>query len=322
MSTAGSQREGNLLPACGFSKTSQYSDASRRRNIDREIHAAGFEEIVRSPICIKHARSPMLDAITPLILTYNEAPNIGRTLEKLRWARRIVVVDSGSTDGTIEIVRSHPRAEVVHHAFSDFANQCNHGLTFVQSPWVLSLDADYELSETFIDELRALRPPEDIAGFSARFVYRSQGWPLRGSLYPPRTVLFRQGKATYYMNGHAHRLAVQGQVLPLAGIIYHDDRKPLAQWIASQQRYARDELAHLLSCNREKLSLADRIRLMVWPAPIAAFLYTLLIKRCLFDGRPGWYYALQRVIAEALLALEIMDHRREQRPEGSHEAWK
>jgi glycosyltransferase involved in cell wall biosynthesis len=259
-------------------------------------------------------RHMTLDAITPLILTYNEAPNIGRTLERLRWARRILVVDSGSADGTIEIVQNHPQAEVVHHAFSDFAKQCNYGLTLVESPWVLSLDADYELSEALVEELRALRPTEDVAGFVAHFVYRIYGKPLRGSLYPPRTVLFRRDKAIYQMKGHCHRLVVQGKVLSLAGVIYHDDRKPLARWLASQQRYARDEAAYLLSRRDEKLGLADRLRLMGWPAPVAAFLYTLLVKRCLLDGWPGWFYALQRLIAESLLALEITDRRLQRIP--------
>ena len=48
---------------------------------------------------------------------------------------------------------------------------------------------------------------------------------------------------------------------------------------------------------------------MGWPAPIGVFLYTLFVKRCLFDGWPGWYYALQRTIAEMLIALEIADRR-------------
>jgi glycosyltransferase involved in cell wall biosynthesis len=252
----------------------------------------------------------MLDAITPLILTYNEEPNIFRTLDKLWWAQRILVVDSGSTDGTIEIVRNHPRAEVALHPFSNFERQWNYGLTLVGTPWVLSLDADYELSDKLIDELQMLEPQSDVAGYDARFVYRIHGKPLRGSLYPPRTVLFRRDKAAYRMDGHTQRLVARGRVLPLTGVIYHDDRKPLSRWIASQQRYSRDELAYLLARRPERLSIADRLRLIGWPAPVAILLYTLLVKRCLFDGQAGWYYAFQRVVAEALLALEVMDHQR------------
>ena len=77
-----------------------------------------------------------LSEITPLIITYNEAPNIRRSLNKLNWANRIVVIDSGSTDGTIEILQSFSNINVVYHPFLDFADQCNFGLSVVATSWV------------------------------------------------------------------------------------------------------------------------------------------------------------------------------------------
>jgi glycosyltransferase involved in cell wall biosynthesis len=249
----------------------------------------------------------MLDEITPLILTYDEAPNIRRTLGKLCWAERIVVIDSGSTDGTFEILESYPQVEAIKRPFDDFAAQCNYGIEQVKSPWVLSLDADYELSEAFVQELKSLAPRDEAAGYAVNFVYRVGGKALRGSLYPSRTVLFKRERARYKMAGHAHRVEIDGQVLALKGIIYHDDRKPLSRWLQVQERYAHAEAEYLLDRRDEKLGFADRLRLLGWPAPLAVFLYTLLLKGCLFDGWPGWHYTLQRVIAEALLAFEIMD---------------
>jgi glycosyltransferase involved in cell wall biosynthesis len=250
----------------------------------------------------------MLDQITPLVITHDEAPNIARTLDKLVWARRIVVIDSGSTDDTVRIAQSYPQVEVVPHPFTDFASQCNFGLTQVTSPWVLSLDADYELSNDLVSELQSLASPESIAGYRARFVYRIFGRPLRGTLYPPRTVLYRREGARYHNEGHGHRVAVDGAILDLRGAIYHDDRKPLARWFASQQRYARIEAEHLLTLGGSARG-TDRLRLMGWGAPIGVFFYALLAKGCLLDGWAGWYYVLQRVIAEALIALEIADRR-------------
>jgi glycosyltransferase involved in cell wall biosynthesis len=249
------------------------------------------------------------DDITPLIITLDEAPNIRRTLDRLLWARRIVVVDSGSTDGTLAILRGYPQVEVIHRPFADFADQCNFGLSRIASPWALSLDADYELSPELEAEILALAPADRVAGYRARFVYRIHGRPLRRTLYPPRVVLYRPDRASYSNEGHGHRVRIDGAVSDLGAAIYHDDRKPLTRWFASQQRYARAEAEHLLAAPSASLSRADRIRRMGWPVPLGILPYALLAKGCLLDGRAGWYYALQRLVAEALIALEIADRR-------------
>jgi glycosyltransferase involved in cell wall biosynthesis len=249
------------------------------------------------------------EAVTPLIITWNEEANLERTLAALAWARRIVVIDSGSTDRTLAIAAADPRVSVVHRPFDDFASQCQFGLAQIDTEWALSLDADYELSPELVAELAALHDDGVTAGYRARFVYRIHCRPLRCSIYPPRTVLYRKALACYRKEGHGHRVAVDGPVRDLKGVIYHDDRKPLARWFASQAKYAALEAEHLLSANRAALPRADRIRLMAWPAPILVFLYVLVAKGCLFDGRAGWFYALQRLLAEILLALELIERR-------------
>jgi glycosyltransferase involved in cell wall biosynthesis len=251
----------------------------------------------------------MIEDITPIVITYNEEANIARTLDRLTWAPRILVIDSGSTDATLDIIQSYPRTEVVHRPFDEFASQCNFGIAQVTTNWVLSLDADYELSDELVTELHCLRPDAATGGYQARFVYRVFGRPLRGTLYPPRTVLYRKDKARYQNEGHGHRVTVAGSVVPLAGVIFHDDRKPLARWFTAQQRYAREEAEHLMASDRKALGRADRIRLAAWPAPFAVLMYALILKGCLLDGWPGWYYALQRFVAETMLALELLDRR-------------
>src|SRR5262249_53200353 len=160
------------------------------------------------------------------------------------------------------------------------------------------LDADYELSDALLAELKALHPEDEVAGFQARFTYRVYGRPLRGTLYPPRIVLYRRTRAWYRSEGHGHRVSIGGRVESLSGTIYHDDRKPLSRWFVSQQIYARNEADYLLTSHFRNLRRADRIRRMGWPAPILVFLYTLFINRCILDGWPGWFYALQRLFAE------------------------
>jgi glycosyltransferase involved in cell wall biosynthesis len=249
-----------------------------------------------------------LEQITPLIITLNEEANIARTLDALRWAQRILIVDSGSTDGTLGIVAGYRQARVVHRDFDDFASQCNFGLSLIETIWTLSLDADYEVSPELVEELKTLDSSEHVAGYRAGFIYRIYGAPLRGTLYPSRTVLYRRGRARYLNEGHGHRVMIDGPVADLRGKIFHDDRKPLSRWLASQQRYARVEADHLLSqTSVSSLRTVDRLRRMAWPAPILVFIYTLLVKGCILDGWPGWYYVLQRTLTEILFALEIVD---------------
>ena len=65
-----------------------------------------------------------------------------------------------------------------------------------------------------------------------------------------------------------------------------------------RSNYARLEADYLLKADASVLSASDRLRRMAWPAPIVVFFYVLVVKGCLFDGWPGWFYAVQRVLAE------------------------
>lgn len=250
----------------------------------------------------------MLDRITPLVLTLDEAPNIQRLLENLHWANRIVVVDSGSTDGTVEILRSHPHVDLYMRAFDDHAAQWNYGLDQVATEWVLSLDADYALSDSFVDELRRL-DPNGVEGFSARFRYRLLGRTLRSALYPPRTVLFHRKTACFIPDGHTQRLEVEGIVHPLESVIVHDDRKPLRRWIHAQGRYAELEADKLLSVAKSQLRLTDRVRRTGWIAPLVMPAYCLGGKLLILEGVPGIYYTLQRTYAEFMIAGELLRRR-------------
>ena len=250
----------------------------------------------------------VLEDITPMILTLNEIANIKRTLAKLFWAKRIVVVDSGSTDGTLDVLENVTQACIFRRQFDSFAEQCNFALKQIRTKWVLSLDADYELSDELIQEMRLIEK-NDIAGYRVPFVYCVYGRPLSRSLYPPRTVLYRVQGAEYVNEGHGHRVCVAGQIGQLKGAVRHDDRKPLTRWLATQRSYAILEVDYLLRIGRKNYSRSDRIRQLGWAAPILVFVYVLFVKGCVLSGWIGWFYALQRLVAETMIALELVDRR-------------
>jgi glycosyltransferase involved in cell wall biosynthesis len=253
----------------------------------------------------------MLEQITPLILTYNEAPNIGRTLAQLTWAGDIVVVDSFSTDDTVEITSSFPRVRVFQRAFDSHRNQWEFGLreTGIETPWVLALDADYVLTSDSVAELKNLEPHPNTAGYRSGFVYCINGKKLHSGIYPPVTVLYRRDAASYVQDGHTQRVAVEGAVKDLRAPLLHDDRKSLRHWLNSQARYAELEAAKLSTAGREDLNLKDRLRLWFVVAPAATLFYCLIVRGGIFDGWRGFYYAFQRTLAELMLSLYLLDSR-------------
>jgi len=249
----------------------------------------------------------MPSEITPLVLTFNEAPNIRRTLEKLAWAQSILVVDSFSADETVEIIRSFPRARLVQRKFDTHTEQWNFGIEQAGTPWVLSLDADYILPARFARELEALQPTGNLIAYFARFRYCILGRPLRGTLYPPRAVLFRRDRCRYTQDGHTQQLQLDGQTAVLDSVIDHDDRKPLSHWLSAQDRYSKLEAVKLAGAAPGELSFPDKLRRKIIIAPFLVFFYTLLVKGLIFDGWPGWSYVFQRTLAEMLLSLRLLE---------------
>jgi glycosyltransferase involved in cell wall biosynthesis len=252
----------------------------------------------------------MLDQVTPLILTYNEGANIGRTLDQLSWARDIVIVDSFSDDQTQEVISHFPQARLFQRKFDNHAHQWNFGLkeTGITSEWVMALDADFVLSREIIAEVAGLQPAPDLSGYRAPFVFCINGRKLRGALCPPVTFLYRPDQAEYWLDGHTQKLRLNGKVESLTAPIFHDDRKSLARWFSSQQRYQQLEARKILTTPRSDLDFADRVRRLRVIAPAAMFFYCLIVRGGMLDGRAGWFYAFQRLAAESMLSLFLLEH--------------
>jgi glycosyltransferase involved in cell wall biosynthesis len=250
----------------------------------------------------------VLADITPVILTYNEAPNIGRSLDRLGWARDVVIVDSGSTDETLAIAARYPNARVVQRPFDSHANQWRFAVeeTGIASDWVLRLDADYMLEPDLREEIAALRPDEATAAFEIAFTYCIEGRKLRASLYPTLPVLFRRGHARFVDDGHTEKLSIEGATRRLANRLLHDDRKSLERWLQSQSRYQAIEAAKLTTRPWAELSWADRLRLTRVLGPPVVLVHCLFVKGLIFDGSAGLIYTGQRVMADIILSMHLL----------------
>lgn len=249
--------------------------------------------------------------LSALLITHNEELNITRTLKALLWVPKILVIDSGSNDNTIQLIKNFDNTEILYRDFDNFASQCNFGLSQLTSDWVLSLDADYVLSSRLSDEIYDLmiREPSELSfeAYSIPFSYCINGKPIRSGLLPPRTCLYMRIHAKYVNIGHGHKVLISGKTGKLQNKIYHDDRKPLKQWIKNQQRYQQTEAVLLKGTKSKDLTIQDVIRKHTFFAPLLIFLMCIFLRRGFLDGKEGLIYAYQRLVTESLLYLYLHD---------------
>src|SRR6516164_1414936 len=248
--------------------------------------------------------SQMLDRVTPVLLTYNEEQNIARTLSHLSWAKDIVVVDSGSTDGTLAVLENLPNVRVFKRGFDSHGNQWRYAVedTQIATDWILRLDADYQVSDALVAEIATLDPNAPVSAYRVSFDYAIFSRKLLSSLYPPNTVLLRRGHFSIQDRGHTEAWDVNGPIAALRAVIIHDDWKTTGQWLLGQARYMQREFGYLQT---EESGLLRWLRLRPPLMPIAVFLYCLFGKGLLLNGRAGIFYALQRMVAEAALSLIV-----------------
>jgi glycosyltransferase involved in cell wall biosynthesis len=251
----------------------------------------------------------LLDQITPLILAKDEEANIGRTLAQLAWAREVLIVDSGSTDATLQIARTFPNVRIVERELDTLANQTAFGLQQVHTPWVLLLDADFFVPAEMAEELRELEPPPNVRAYNSGFDYAIDGRKLRASLYPARIALLQREHATVWQDGHAPRVLVDGDVGRLKSKIVHDDRKDFSRFLARQKKYMREEAEKIRHADPRALSRSGRVRRLVVVAPFAVLFHTLFVKGLILDGVPGLKYTWERFVAELILSREMIRRR-------------
>ena len=245
-------------------------------------------------------------AVTPVILCWNEAPNLERTLQALQWARRVVVVDSGSTDESEALARAYPNVDWRLRAYDDFAGQWQFAVagTGIETEFALALDADMAVTPAFVAELEAGFCRSGCDGGLVRFQYRLDGRRLLGSVYPPQLRLFRPAEVRITQPGHTQEFAIAGRTYRFSAPVIHDDRKPLARWVQSQVKYVELEAARIERAGG-RLGVKDRLRLTgLAPWPMAAWSYGRAGGPV--AGRAALRYAWERMTFETLLALRLL----------------
>lgn len=254
-------------------------------------------------------QSPDLSVI---ILTYNEEANIAQALDSVSgWARSIFVVDSFSTDRTVDIARRYPCA-VVQHAFEDYAKQRNFALRSlpIESEWVFFLDADEWMPQALKDEITSVIARHPIEnGFFVKWRLMWMGRWIRRGYYPTWILrLARHRKARFEDRSINEHIIVEGPLGRLHNDFIHEDRKGISAWIAKHNAYATAEAKELLRRRTEGYgqiaprlsgSQAERkrwVRKNIWERlpplirPFFYFAYRYFLKGGFLDGKPAFIY--------------------------------
>ena len=223
------------------------------------------------------------------MITMNEEANLSRTLDSVRFADEIVIVDSHSSDRTLEIAHSF-NAKTFTEDFKGHGGQKNSAIDKCSNDWILLLDADEVLSPELQTSIRAILSgnPE----FSAYWINRSNqifGRFMRhGGFYPDRKLrLFRRGSARMVDEASPH--STPGHTGPkgrLQGDLLHYAYPTLATYLEHMQRYS-TEMARL-AVARGKTSRSPLA--FVWNVilnPIATFAYNYIFRLGFLDGREG-----------------------------------
>jgi glycosyltransferase involved in cell wall biosynthesis len=230
----------------------------------------------------------MAMGLSVTVITRDEEARIGACLESVAWAQEIVVVDAESTDHTVEIARRYtPR--VVVRPWPGFGEQKAFALGLASEPWVLSLDADEQVSPA----LRA-----DIAGVLDRdgpldgyhvprqnfFLGR---WIRHGTWYPDYQLrLFRRERASFPPVSVHESAQVRGRLGYLRGPLRHESYEGIADFVERANRYSTLAAPHLAASGRRVWALDLVAR------PLGRFLAMFLWHRGFLDGRRGLLLAL------------------------------
>lgn len=274
-----------------------------------------------------------MNDITAIILTKNEEVNIERCIKSIKaWVDRVVVVDSGSTDKTVELAEALGAEIYRHEPFVHYAGQFNWALdnVDVKTRWVYRIDADEEvppaLAEEIVENCRK-HHDDEVNGFVMKFKIAFMGTFLKhGGMYPfYNLTIFKYGKGRYEDRALGeHVILSEGRTIDLKNDCLHFDFKSLDAWINKHNWYATREVADYYATRskgqedpnklyreaKKTSKLRDGLyyRLPKFLRAKLYFWYRYYFRLGFLDGRAGYVHAfLQAYWFRFLVDAKIME---------------
>jgi glycosyltransferase involved in cell wall biosynthesis len=225
--------------------------------------------------------------ISAFLVCMNEEKVMDRCLASLAWCDEIVVVDSGSTDSTIEICRKY-KARIAHRQWTGYVDQKAYALSLCTQPWILNLDADEEVSQELREQIQSMLE-HDAAGSVAedgfellRVVFYLGRWWRRGGWHPERRLrLARRDRVTWHGEEPHEHARVHGRVGRLTGELHHYTYTSISDHVRRLDAHS-TAAARALQAKGKKATGVDLIL-----KPKARFFKFYLLRRGYREGFPG-----------------------------------
>lgn len=226
--------------------------------------------------------------ISAIVVCFNEEENIRECLESLRWCDEIVVVDSFSTDRTVEICR-HYTDRVIQRAWAGYRDQKAFAHSQATKDWVMLVDADERVPSELRDEIQdALqRSGTRYAAFSVpRLVHYLGRWWWRGGWYPDYDIrVFRRDLATWGGSDPHEKILISGQVRRLRHPLHHYSYRDISDHLRRINHFTDLSSGELIEGGRRWRWIDNLFR------PAFRFFHSYVWKRGFMEGFPGFFVA-------------------------------
>ncbi|HKC50153.1 MAG TPA: glycosyltransferase family 2 protein [Myxococcota bacterium] len=231
------------------------------------------------------ADRPKAPPISGVVICLNEADRIGRCLESLAFCDELVVVDSGSTDGTRDVARRYTE-HTIEQPFLGYVKQKNFALERAKHDWVICLDADEALSPELRESLQAAlaRVDDRVSGYELDRVTHYLGvWHDHGEWYPDWQLrVFRRSRGRWAGMDPHDRVELDGRVERLSGRLLHWNYRSLSEHIQTTDRFSA-RMAGSMQEAGVRFRLADLLL-----RPIARFFKGYVLRQGFRDGMAGF----------------------------------
>jgi glycosyltransferase involved in cell wall biosynthesis len=222
--------------------------------------------------------------LTVTVITLNEAENIAACLDSVRWADELLVVDSGSTDNTIDLARA-AGARVLTNPWPGYPAQKNFAAQHASHDWILSVDADERVTPELAAEIRALldRGPTAAGYRVPRVTWHLGRWIRTTDWYPDYQLRLYDRRRAHWPPKRVHEsVQADGQVVDLTNDLQHYAYRDVAEHLRTMDRYTTLAAGEMYAAGRRAGVLDLTIH------PLAAFFRNYLLKGGVRDGVPGF----------------------------------